>query len=97
MIVILFRRPVYVFTLLSFLLSTQFSGTYLLLFKSKDDTFMVKKSCNDHNFYVLIYKKECFLANLEGVKFENFSRPLGPTIVEAPYIISASIEERRLI
>ena len=23
-------------------------------------------------FYVLIYKMECFLANLEGVKFKNF-------------------------
>ena len=37
---------------------------------------MVKNSYHYHNFYVLIYKKECFLTSLEGVKFEIFSRPL---------------------
>ena len=35
-------------------------------------------------FYVLIYKKQCILANLKGVKFVNFSDLSAPTMVGPP-------------
>ena len=44
-------------------------------------------------FYVLISKKVCFLANKEGIKFENVSGPLTPTILGPPL----KLNEKNLI
>ena len=61
---------------LGFYLVLSFLLHYLLLFKSKDGTFMaVKKSCDDYIFFTLrscLFAKRCFLSTLEEVKVSNF-------------------------